>query len=551
MRAYYGPEADTKRILQMHNDLFSTPPRIVALDVETISLKDQTVIGVAIAISPQDVFYYDMLEPSVPWHLIQPSRTRKIWHNAVFDLSWEALGKFGADIDNIDDSIIVCRMIPEIENNLEEASYSVATQTSNMGDLLREFEEKLVINLPRAEVAKKCALDALATFQVFEKYRSSVSDEYYETERQFLLKLLKMSHTGIRLDSGRVQAIDRELEGAMALFYGTAEGYGYNPNSPAQVAAILNARGHFLPADYRTKKPKTGEEILERINDPVAQLTILARKYRKMHERTHKWLDKERSFAHYKMDGNTGRTSSYDENHQNLPTGKRKGDIIPQAGPIRSVFLPDDEQGTRWDLNQIELRVLAYLSGDTRMTAILNDPTRKIHRETQEALGLESYIDAKTFNFAMIYLAEDQTIARNIRMWDMGKIAQLRNAWQATFPQAWGYIESVQEEALRTLMVETLYGRKLDISHTQKSLTEKHIRSCAVNWPIQGTAAEIFKRVSNAAQDLGVPIESLRSQIHDEFWLDGRHELDEKLAYLAPFWTPIESHYVRRFSDDI
>lgn len=554
VRAYFGSKSieDAKAL---HDSLWSDRvPEMVALDIETPSTKDTRVISVGIAVSEHDAFYYSIGDPDLPWPMIWPGKPHKVWHNAPFDLAREALGGFGADIENIGDTAILTRMMPNVGNALSDASQYVRTQTQNMGDVLKAHDidtkkasGKLgTLLLPPEVLAQKCANDVLATFQIYNEFKPQVSSDYYEQERRFLVKLLAMSHKGIKLDQERVRAIDKELATDVDTFMGSAKVRGFNPRSPKEVGAAMNKRGHWLPPNQDSMQPKTGAEYLEATGDSLAILTIIARKYSKLYARVHKWLDKERSYSHYYMDGTTSRTSSRDENHQNLDTGTQKGDIIPKAGKIRSVFIPDEDEGTMWDLSQVELRALAYLSDDPEMQAIMADPLRDMHIETQETLGLFSKVDAKAFNFSLIYLAEATTQAKALGIWDLDRIEQLRLAWRTRFSRAWEWMQSQQEEGMRTGYVETLYGRKLNIYDTNKDISEKHLRSCCVNWPIQGTAAEIFKRVMNAL-DVVIPVSALLAQIHDESWSNGRWEIPEEITHIAPFWTPIKVQHVRRF----
>ena len=88
MRAYIGElSPGDPEILVRYNQLFSTPPGLVACDTETVSLKDRTLLGFAIALPNGDGWYFTPDEPGIPWHLIKPGATVKVWHNAPFDLS--------------------------------------------------------------------------------------------------------------------------------------------------------------------------------------------------------------------------------------------------------------------------------------------------------------------------------------------------------------------------------------------------------------------------------------------------------------------------------
>jgi len=138
-RAYWGRFAPTEldNIKLAYDKLFVEPPSFVALDVETVSLKNRTVLGIGIGTPTGDNFYFGLSEPTLPWHLIWPGKTHKIYHNSTFDLSWEALGRFGADIDNIEDTAILTRLL-NIDTELSAAAYYVDAMTWSMSQLLAE-----------------------------------------------------------------------------------------------------------------------------------------------------------------------------------------------------------------------------------------------------------------------------------------------------------------------------------------------------------------------------------------------------------------------------
>lgn len=550
MKAYFGryPNGDP-RIEEVYQDLFSSPPSMIALDIETPSVKINEPLGIGIATPLGDSFYFNISDPGLPWHLVQNNphvKVRKIWHNAPFDLAWEAMGKYGADIINIDDSVIICRMLPHVDNALEFASQWVQTQTSNMGNVLNQYGVKLVTELPFEVVAEKCCRDALATMEIFLKFKPQVDAEYYEIERRFLVKLMQMSYRGLKLDPDRVQAIDKELEADLLLYKGSTQSLGFNPLSPQQVAISLNAEGYFLPPKRHTNTPDTSEEVLEKIPHPIAQLTLLVRKYNKLHGTyIHKWVGKERVFTHFFADAATGRTSSKNENIHNLPTGDRKGHIVPKAGKIRSVFIPDEEWGTKWDLSQVELRALAHLSKDKNLQAVLNDPNRDIFNELQTFMHLESRVQTKNVAYGIVYNGSDEEIAKGANTNNLDLIRQARRIWKEQYPDTWAWMIESQELALTNLSVPTLFGRQLDVTMKGDNY-EKHLRNRGINYRIQGTAAEVFKRIFLAVCEV-IPEDKHLSQIHDEGWHNGKWNIPEEIQHIMPFWTPIETTHVRRF----
>jgi len=590
MRAYHGVlppgHPDIRRIL---DNMVENPPVRIGCDIETPSVKDQTILGMGI--STEDglhSYYFDFTDKDFPWWAVGKGPTRKVWYNAPFDLSREALGRYqNTDLDNIDDAIILSRMEPTWGNTLEEASWNVEVQAQNMGKVLKKYKVRTVDKLPWPVVAEKCCTDAVATIQVFNKLRDRFSEKYYNHECRFQSMLLHMSRRGIRLDKQRVADIDAEIETTLDRLKDIAKDLDFNPLSPKDVLRALNAKNIYVPVNPRTREPDTTRATLEKINHPIAGLVIAIRKYNRLHStNTHKWLGKDRIYSHFRMDGITGRTNSVDQNVQNIPTGHRPTDIKPKAGSIRSVLIPDrkvlsfteifeiisnyydtsDENkaklmamwmntpspvrvGTKFDLSQIELRILAYLSGDKEMQRIFASPDGDLHGETFIATRLPSRTLAKNFNFGMVYGGSPEIISLFTGIKDVESIVAIMNNWRQKFPQAWGWIEQQRREGLRTYGAETMYGRRFDLTTSHSSnQSDKHIMNCAINWPIQGTAAEIFKRIGGALSSYGITDDLLISQIHDEFWIDGPQFIPQDIEHVIPeLWTPIEQELVERF----
>jgi len=280
MRAYWGryEASDTKSILAAYENLYHNPPEYIALDTETISLKDTTILGIGFGIPEYDNFYFTVDDPSMPWHLLQPGPTRKIWHNAPFDLSWHTLGQFGADIDNIDDTAILMRLL-NMPVVLSDAAEYVKPNTWIVKELLMKYKAKDMTELPPTIVAEKCCRDVAVTMELFLRFKSKVDVEYYEVERRITSLLLHNSHRGIKLDTKLVDRLDIELGEKANHHKRTCEILGFNPLSPVKVAKYLTDRGMFLPFNKQMTQPVTDKAALTELNHPIANEVLLARKY--------------------------------------------------------------------------------------------------------------------------------------------------------------------------------------------------------------------------------------------------------------------------------
>jgi len=560
-RAYLGrySTSDNSRVAEIqaaHDKLFSEPPRMVALDIESPSTTDDRPLGIGISNFQGDAFYYDIFDASLPWHLVWPSATTKVWQNGTFDLQPSALGKFGADIENIEDTILLARLAG-IPASLVDCCEYLQTQhrPENMGTVLRRHGVKKVTELPWEVVAQKCMTDVLGTAESFDIMYPQRHQERYGVEISITRLLLSMSKIGLKIDQDRLAAIDAELEQNEKLYIGTAKSFGFNPLSPSEVAFSLMDEGEWVP--FKNGRPNTEADVLEQMSHPWAALTLLARKYNKLHSTySHKFLGQDRAHSRFSISASTLRIASADVNLQNIPTGGRRGDIIPKAGRIRSIFVPDEDVFTIADMGQIELRVLAHLSGDLVMQDILNDRTRTkandIHGLTVARWNLPR-VAAKNLNFGMAYGGDLPALSKPTGIKDFAMLAAFREDWFTQYQFVRRWIEDQQYIGLRDLEVETLFGQKLKLlqGHQDRgNISEKHIKNMAVNFPIQGSAAEIFKR---ALLEIikHVPVEQLLLQVHDEIMMNGRHVLDwDEMSHMFDFWTPWEIDNPTRWEKD-
>jgi len=208
---------------------------------------------------------------------------------------------------------------------------------------------------------------------------------------------------------------------------------------------------------------------------------------------------------------------------------------------IRACLLPDSGIFTDMDFSQVELRVLAYLSQDREMLHIY-DSEGDIHQTTADFLGINRSI-SKNVNFAMIYGATPQTMADTAHIKSIERAKQLREMWFQLFPQAGDWIQTVQHEALDTRRAKTIFGRNMRLPDEEEESIDG-VQRKAVNYPIQGSAADILKRGLIRCKDMPISL-----QVHDELLVDGFIPADrfKPLENIAPIRTPVEVKYLRRW----
>jgi len=518
--------------------------KTIAVDVETISLKERIAIGVGIAVSPDISFYFRLFpnkSPVIPWYLLKDSSIAKIFHNAPFDLL--CLREYEVDGENSKDTNILGHLLNIRPTKLTDmaayigAEYGEWHEVHTVEEVLNEYGTKVMLDLPEYVVATKCCQDTLATFAVYDRLAPQVDSDYFDTENQLIPILLDMSCRGVKIDQEARAALEERLSEEVKLYASIADEEGFSISSPQQVGYILAKRGAYkvfkrIPftrgGKTGSKKLRTDVETLNKMDDPLATMVLAYREKAKLLSTyIRPWEGDERAYTRFHLDAITGRVSSTDRNMQNIPKGE-----------CREIFLPDSGIFTDADFSQIELRTLAYMSNDLEMQYVYESGA-DIHQETADFLGIDRR-PAKNVNFAMIYGATEQTIAEIANIRDIRRATELRQMWFQKWRGAGSWIQDMQDYGIRHSKVETLFGRVIMLPTEEEEPVDRILRK-AINYPIQGSAAEIMKRALIRCEHLPMSL-----QVHDEIIIDGKVELPQ-LDNIAPFETPIDVKYLQRW----
>lgn len=543
---YMGDEPPGPRTYQEY--LVDHTPMLIGADVETISLKERIAIGVSIAVEPNKCFYFPLFpteSPVVPWNLLKDPNITKVYHNGIFDLG--CMTEYDID-QNIRCTNVMARLQCYKWNGLADLSWIHNMEVHEVRDILNEYGAKIMLDLPEEIVARHCMQDAGATLKLYYELLPQTNIPYFNVEMETIPIMLRMAERGLLIDHRVRMALEIELEDDVELYMAACEeAEAFNPGSPQQVSWILAKRGAysvfgrlpFIRDKYgRTSgKLSTAKAILERMDDPLAELILLYRQKAKLLGTYIKpWAEDARAYTRFHLDAITGRPSSTDRNMQNIPGIKSRLGIN-----ARAMFLPDNEVWTDVDWSQLELRILANLSQDREMLHIF-EADGDIHQSTADFLGIPRP-PSKNVNFAMIYGATDQTIAETAHIRSIQRAGQLKEMWFQLFPQAGDYIQTVQHECHETGRARTIFGRNMRLP-TEDEESRDGIERKAVNYPIQGSAADILKRGLIQCKDMDIAL-----QVHDELLLDGMILPDKftALESIAPFRTPIEIRYLERW----
>jgi DNA polymerase I len=500
----------------------------------------------------------------------------KVGHDLKADvvvLAQHGVSLAGLDVDTMLASYLIdaTKSSQELEPTvLEQLGYKALTQEEvcGKGTKALRFAQVPVDGLvdfagERADLALQLAA-RLAPMLV----SSGVESVYRELELPLVPILASLERVGIRIDgralTSQAALVERELNDRGKAIFAMA-GEEFNINSPRQLAEILFDKLK-LPVVKRTgatRTPSTAVEVLEELA-LAHDLPRLILEWRALAKLKGTYIDALPQLinpatgrVHTSFNqavAATGRLSSSDPNLQNIP-------IRTEVGrEIRRAFIA--ESGHKLisvDYSQIELRVLAHLSGDETLTAAFSR-REDIHDQTAlKVFGPNPGLDrhelrrrAKIVNYALLYGKTAFTLAKDIGVTQQAA-QEFIDAYFAGFPKVRGFIDRTLEDARRTGVVKTMFGRRRPVPE----ITNRNgqIRSAAervaVNLPIQGTAADILKRAMiDVSAALNERFASARMilTVHDELLFEAPAEqaddvaslVSDKMAHAVPLNVPLD-----------
>lgn len=533
----------------------------VCFDTETTGLDPRTAVplGISFSFKPHTGYYVlcsdgsdreaakSVLEEFRP--VLENDSIRKVGHNLKYDitlLKWHGIETRGELMDTM---LAHSMKEPEMRHGLDYlAELYLAYKPIPTSDLIgkRGEEQKNMSEVPVDVVAEYAAEDADITFQVAKAIepdieKRGVSSVCYEVECPLIAVLVDMEHEGIRLDSDALHKYSKQLEADIQQLQTDifkAAGHEFNIDSPKQLGVILYEE---LQLEKNPKKTATGqwstrESELQRMAGKH-QIVANVLDYRNAAKLKSVYVDQlpnhvnpetGRLHTHYSQTWTaTGRMQSNDPNLQTIPVRKERG------REIRAAFVPrdDDHLLLAADYSQIELRIMAELSGDKAMLQAFTDGT-DIHRVTaSKVYGVE--LDdvtremrdkAKMVNFGIIYGISSFGLQQRLNI-PRAEAIELIDGYFEQYPGVQKWIDATVAEARENGYVQTQTGRRRylrDINSRSKSLANAAER-LAMNSPIQGTAADMLKlamiKVWHALRDGGFQTKMLLT-VHDEIVFD-------------------------------
>ena len=543
----------------------------VSLDTETTSTNpiDAELVGLSFAVKENEAWYVaipanrdealkivNIFKP-----LYENEKIEKIGQNLKYDL--EVLRNYGVVLaGKMFDTMIAHYLInPELHHNMDYmAEVLLHYQTIHIDELIgpKGKGQKSMRDLAPIDIYEYAAEDADVTLKLrnilIDKLKEAeVENLFYDIEMPLMPVLAEMEIGGVRIDTESLKETSKVLTNRMIeiekRIYELA-GEEFNIASPKQVGDILFSK---LKITDRPKKTKTGqfvtsEEVLQQLKGK-SEIVADILEHRGLKKLLGTYVDNLPTLinprtGHIHTSFNqtitaTGRLSSSDPNLQNIPVRGEDGK------EIRKAFIPED--GCLFfsaDYSQIELRVMAHLSGDKNMIEAFREgydihaaTAAKIYKEDIKEVSRDQRTKAKRANFGIIYgitvfgLAERLDITRD-------EAKQLIDGYFETFPQVKDYMETAKEQARKQGYVETLFHRRryLPDIYSHNATVRGFAERNAINAPIQGTAADIIKvamvRIFNRFKT-----EHIRSkmilQVHDELNFSVLPEEKEKVEKIV------------------
>ncbi len=399
------------------------------------------------------------------------------------------------------------------------------------------------VDIARAtEYAAEDADCALSVHSVlFEKISADekLKFVYENIELPGLPVLLRMERNGVLIDSAKLEAQSHELGKEMLLIEQKAyqaAGQPFNLNSPKQIQEILFDK-QKLPVKKKTPtgQPSTDEDVLAELalDYPLPKLLLEYRGLAKLKstytDKLPRMVDANTGRVHTtysQATAVTGRLASNDPNLQNIPVR------TPQGRRIREAFIaPPGSKIVSADYSQIELRIMAHLSGDKGLRHAF-DHGHDVHQATAaEVFGVplekvtkDERRTAKVINFGLIYGMSAFGLAQNLNT-ERATAQAYIDSYFTRYPGVKKFMDETREKARRDGYVETVFGRRLRLPEIQSGSPARRqaAERAAINAPMQGTAADLIKLAMVSVQnwlDEKKCASKLIMQVHDELVLE-------------------------------
>ena len=539
-------------------------------DTETtgFDIFNDRIVGLSLAVEPFKAWYVPFLEKDTPEYaeivrpLFEDEKIAKIGQNIKFDLM--VLRRLGITIRGrmYDTMILHYLLDPESRHNMNAlAEKYLNYKPIEIETLIGKGSKQLTMDLVNVERVKEYAAeDADVTLQLKQALYPMIEQIglqhlYFEIEEPMIAVLADIEMAGVRIDSEALAVyaveLNRKLAELEAAIRTEAGEPNLNINSARQLGEVLFGKMRIAekPKMTKTKQFCTDEDYLQsfarkhRIVDLILEYRGVKKLLSTYVEALPQLVNRSTGRIHTSFNQAvtaTGRLSSTNPNLQNIPVRDDMG------RRIRKAFIPSDDDHLLLsaDYSQVELRLMAHLSGDESLIAAFEHgedihaaTAAKLFNKTLDEVTSEERRRAKTANFGIIYGISAFGLSQRLEI-PRKEAKEIIDGYFASYPGVKKYMDNVVEKAKEEGFVSTIFGRRRylnDIaSHNAiaRGLAERN----AVNAPIQGSAADIMK-IAMINVHRRFAAEGIRSrvilQVHDELVVDMLRSEQERVTAIV------------------
>ena len=541
---------------------------LTAFDTETTSINymEAELVGISLAVETGEAAYIPVAHdyPGAPDQLnrdfvlnamkdfLEDPEKPKVGHHLKYDahiLARYDIQLRGMAFDSMLESYVLNSVATRHDMD-SVARHYLNVDTIHYADVAGKGAKQLTFNqVDLEQAAPYAAEDADITLKLHNKIwgelkkTPSLRTVYEDIEQPLVPVLLKIEECGVLLDRGMLKKQSGELAITMMTLEKEAHelaGGPFNLGSPKQLQEILFGQ-LGLPVIRKTPKgqPSTAEDVLQELAGDF-DLPRVILQYRSVSKLKSTYTDKlplqvaehtgRIHTSYHQAVAATGRLSSTDPNLQNIPIR------TPEGRRIRQAFIPPEGKiFLAADYSQIELRIMAHLSGDEGLVKAFTEDLDVHSATAAEVFGLDvdkvtvdQRRSAKAINFGLMYGMSAFGLAKQLGI-GRGQAQEYVELYFDRYPGVRKFMDDIREQARQTGFVETEFGRRLYLPeiNDRNAQRRQYAERSAINAPMQGTAADIIKRamitVHNWLSDDKVPARMIM-QVHDELVL----EVDEK-----------------------
>ena len=551
--------------------------KIFAVDTETTSLDAQqaNLVGLSFAVTPGEAAYlplghtYTGVPEQLPFKntieklkpVLEDPNQAKTGQNLKYDA--EVLLNVGVELRGITHDTMLMSYVLDAGSSRHDmdtlALKHLGKETIKYSDVAGSGKKQLTFDqVDLSLAAPYAAEDADITLQLHQilteqlEQKEVLQSLFEDIEMPLLNTLVRTETNGVKIDANQLHKQSAEISGRLSEIESQAHQLAeqpFNIGSPKQIQQILYEK-QGLPVLRKTPKgqPSTAENVLQELAEEY-ELPSLILEHRGLAKLKSTYTDKLPELinpktgrihtSYHQAVAATGRLSSSDPNLQNIPIRSEEG------RKIREAFIA--EPGNiliAADYSQIELRIMAHLSGDTGLVnAFKNDfdvhsaTAAEVFGTTADAVDSEQRRRAKAINFGLIYGMSAFGLARQLKI-EQKQAKEYIEIYFDRYPGVKAYMEQTKELARENGYVETLFGRRLNLPNinAKNAAVRQYAERTAINAPMQGTAADLIKLAMLKIDHWLIENNSsskMIMQVHDELVFETHPENQQQMTDIA------------------